>query len=98
MIKMTTNEMELKQIYTFNNHASYPYEFAKNLGERHGASTWNNDYFTPYLNKLVKKEILRKSYDFVKDGYREALYEFKDGSFIEFMGENHMTMRVFYNY
>lgn len=98
MIKMTTNERELEKIYTFDNHATYAYEFANNLGYKHGASTWNDNYFEKYLNKLIKAGILRKSYDFVKDGYREALYEFKDGSYIDFMGENHMSYRLFYNY
>jgi hypothetical protein len=95
---MLENEMELKQIYTFNNSPSYPYEYARNLGYKHGASTWNDDYFNPYLNKLIQQGILTKVYDAQKPNGREALYQFQDGTEIEFFGENHMTMRVFYNY
>lgn len=98
MIKMQNNTLELKQIYTFVSHPTTSNEYAKNLGYKHGLSTWNNDYFTPYLNKLIETGILTKEYDFVNNGYREALYTFADGSDIELMGENHMTMRVFYNY
>jgi hypothetical protein len=98
MIKLLENTMELQQIYTFNNSPSYPFEFAKNLGYKHGVSTWNDDYFNPYLNQLIEQGILTKEYDFIKDGYREAVYTFSNGSLIEFFGENHMTMRLFYNY
>jgi hypothetical protein len=98
MIKLLENTKELQQIYTFNNSPSYAYEYARNLGYKQGVSTWNDDYFNPYLNKLINAGILTKEYDFVKDGYREAVYTFSDDSQIEFFGENHMTMRIFYNY
>ena len=98
MIRLQTNTKELKQIYTFVNEPTSSYDYARNLGYKDGASSWNNDYFTPYLNKLIEKGILTKEYDFVKDGYREAVYTFADGSDIEIMGENHMTYRLFYNY
>lgn len=98
MIKLLTNHKELKQIYTYDKYAATSWDFAHNLGERHGACTWNNDTFNPYLNKLIKQGIITKVYDFLKDGYREALYQFSDDTEIEFFGENHMNMRVFYNF
>jgi hypothetical protein len=98
MTKLFENTKELKQIYTYDKYPSGSWDYAHNLGERHGASSWNNNCFETYLNKLINTGILTKQYDFVKDGYREALYQFEDETEIEFFGENHMNIRVFYNY
>lgn len=98
MIKMLTNQKELKQIYTFDQYASSSYEHVYKLAYKRGLSTWNNDLFNPYLSKLVNNGILTKLYDFTKDGNREAIYTFSDGSEIEFFGTDHMNMKLTYNY
>lgn len=98
MLKMLENHKELKQIYTFEKYPSDSWDYAYNLGERQGISSMNNDCFTPYLNKLIKQGILEEVYDFVKDGQREALFQFSNGSEIEFFGTDYMNFRIFYNY
>ncbi|PAD85062.1 hypothetical protein CHH57_01765 [Niallia circulans] len=95
-IKM--NEIELKQVYTYNKDAITSLDYANNLACKHGLSSWNSNEFEPELTKMVKKGIVSKIYDFVTDGFREALYEFQDGNQITFHGENHMKTKLYYNY
>jgi hypothetical protein len=98
MIQMTNNTLELKQIYTYDKEPITSNQYAHNLGYKLGASTWNANYFEPYLNKLVKNGVITKEYDFVNDGFREAVYTFADGSLIEFFGTNHMSLKLSYCY
>ncbi|PKR82879.1 hypothetical protein [Heyndrickxia camelliae] len=98
MLQLLTNHKELKQIYTYNSNPHSSFDYANNLGYKQGLSSWNNDLFTPYLNKLINQDILTKVYDFVQNGQREALYQFSNGDEIELFGENHMNIRIFFNY
>jgi hypothetical protein len=97
-MEMLTNQKELTLIYNYTSNPSTSWEYAHNLGHKQGISSWNNDYFTPYLEELINKGIITKVYDFTKEGSRETLYTFSDLTEIEFFGENHMNYRVFYNY
>jgi hypothetical protein len=97
-MEMLTHNKELKLIYTFENDPITAYDYARNLGHEHGASTLNNDLFTPYLNKLINNGILTKVYDFTTGDFREAIYQFEDGKQIEFIGENYMNYKLYYLY
>lgn len=96
---MLTNQTELKQIYTVESNPIDSYDYSRNIGYYHGLSTWNNNCFDPYIDKLVNAGILKKEYDFIENGIREALYTFtKDNKQLDFFGSNHMNYRIFYNY
>lgn len=93
------NEVELKQVYTYDKDATAPLDYARNLAYKLGASTWNDNKFDRELDRLVKRGILKQVYDFVENGCREGLYEFWNGKAqISFFGTNHMDMRLFYSY
>lgn len=97
-MEMLMNSKELNLIYTFEESPSMAWEYANNLGYEQGASTLNNNQFTPYLEKLINNGILTKVYDFTTDGLREGLYEFENGNQIEFIGENYMNYKLYYLY
>ena len=99
MIKMYENTQTIKGFCTFNEMPLDTWDYVQNLGHELGSCTWNNNVFEPYLEKLVKKGVLVKLYDFVDNGYREASYEFVNGKGeIEILGTNHMSYILNYNF
>lgn len=96
---LLTNEMELKQVYNWDSMPIDNLDHANNLAYKLGLSSWNNNLFDPYLEKLVNAGTLEKVYDFIQDGTREGLYTFKDNKAqLSFFGSNHMDIRLFFNY
>jgi hypothetical protein len=73
-------------------------DYAKNLSSEYWASSKVNDRFNAYLSKLITAGILTPVYDIKADNYREALYNFSDGTQISFDGLDHMSLNIEYCY
>ena len=92
------NEIELKGIYTLNKEPMSSLDHANNLGFWLGCNTWKCDSFTEQLNLLVKKGVLTKLFHTYQNEYIEAVYNFRDGNQVSFFGNNHMALKLYYNY
>lgn len=98
-MNVLANEIELKLTYTYNKQPVSSLDYAKNLSYKLGKSTRNNNYFEAELNKLISNGILTKVYDIIDNGFREALYNFKnENAQISFLGNDHMSLKLFYSY
>ncbi|MGK4040909.1 hypothetical protein AB0Y20_01310 [Heyndrickxia oleronia] len=99
MATVLMNEIELKLTYNYIEQPVTNIDHSNNISFKLGSSTNSDNKFDKELNKLVRKGILTKVYDFVDGGFREGLYNFADGTAqISFFGNNHMNYNLSYNY